>query len=281
MKSADRKSDKGELRYTAEFYPTLALPKPKDEEEEEENDNEEKTPVVEEPPINDLHNVPIRYTPDDLVDLMAYNSGVLKVKIHEVRLPSASTAYCQLLVDALMPQFQTAKMKGRTLAFNETGDAFVKEADFSRVAIEIKPEHADEKDDIKIGYWVEAVSSIVRRIQARRRSMENDDEGEWFELLGTTLPGGQIRLSFDYIPLVNFTLNPDESLDNQGQLTVTLLDAKDLMAADKSGTSDPYVVFTVNGERVHKSATVKKTVNPSWKNEQFVVPIVSHSDNIM
>lgn len=256
----------------------MTLPKPKDEEEEDdgENENEEKAaPVVEEPPINDLHNVPIRYTPDDLVDLMAYNSGVLKVKIHEVRLPSASTAYCQLLVDALMPQFQTAKMKGRTLAFNETGDAFVKEADFSRVAIEIKPEHADEKDDIKIGYWVEAVSSIVRRIQARRRSMENDDEGEWFELLGTTLPGGQIRLSFDYTPLVNFTLNPNESLDNQGQLTVTLLDAKDLMAADKSGTSDPYVVFTVNGERVHKSATVKKTVNPSWKNEQFIVPIVS------
>ena len=41
------------------------------------------------------------------------------------------------------------------------------------------------------------------------------------------------------------------------------------------GTSDPYVVFTVNGERVHKSQVIKKTLNPVWKNEQFTVPIVS------
>ena len=40
------------------------------------------------------------------------------------------------------------------------------------------------------------------------------------------------------------------------------------------GTSDPYVVFTVNGERVHKSQVMKKTLNPVWKNEQFTVPIV-------
>ena len=245
---------------------------------DEENSNikaaDEDTKQVE-LPTHDLHGVPVRYTPDDIVDLSVYNSGVLTVKIHEVKMPTVSNAYCQLLVDALMPQFQTQKMKGRTLTFNETGDAFVKEADFSRVAIEIKPAEADDKDDLKLGYWVDQVTNIIRRIQSNRRNGNEDEEGEWFQLLGTTIPGGWIRLSFDYTPLINFTLNPDESLDNQGQLTVTLLDAKELMAADKSGTSDPYVVFTVNGERVHKSATIKKSLNPSWKNETFTVPIVS------
>jgi Ca2+-dependent lipid-binding protein len=47
------------------------------------------------------------------------------------------------------------------------------------------------------------------------------------------------------------------------------------MAADKTGTSDPYVVFTVNGERLFKSTVVKKTLDPVWKNESFVVAIVS------
>ncbi|KAI9266580.1 C2 domain-containing protein [Phascolomyces articulosus] len=286
LKSSDRSPAKGELQYKAEFYPTLALPQIEEIEEDqveqgeegEEKENgtvEATTRHIPESPTHDLHGVPIRYTPDDIVDLSVYNTGVLTVKIHEVKMPTVSHAYCQLLIDALMPQFHTQKLKGRTLTFNETGDAFVKEADFSRVAIEIKPADADEKDDMKLGYWVDKVASIVRRIQTNQRNGVDDEEGQWYPLLGTALPDAWIRLSFDYTPLVNFTLNPDESLDNQGQLTVTLLDAKDLMAADKSGTSDPYVVFTVNGDRVHKSATIKKTLNPSWKNETFTVPIQS------
>lgn len=270
LRSSDRKTTKGELRYSAEFYPSLALP-----------------PSAQ-VPERDLHDCPIRRTPDDLVDLFAYNSGILTVKIHEVKLPHSSYAYCALIVDSLLPQFTTTKLKGRTLTFNETSDAFVKEADFSRVAIEVKPADATEKSDEKLGFWIGKVSDIVRQIQRKRRSkplvvdeqdnqenQETEDDGEWFQLLGTMGGPGRIRLSFDFVPLINFTLDPSESLDNQGQLTVTLLDGKNLMAVDKSGTSDPYVVFTVNGTEVHKSEAIKKTVNPVWKNETFTVPIVS------
>lgn len=59
-----------------------------------------------------------------------------------------------------------------------------------------------------------------------------------------------------------------------GNLTVTLVRAKNLIAADRGGASDPYVVFKVNGKEVHKSEVVKKTVNPEY-NETVVVPIVS------
>lgn len=62
---------------------------------------------------------------------------------------------------------------------------------------------------------------------------------------------------------------------DQGNLTVTLLRGTNLKPVDKTGTSDPYVKFTVNGEVVHKSATIKKDLNPVWKNETFEVPIVS------
>lgn len=59
-----------------------------------------------------------------------------------------------------------------------------------------------------------------------------------------------------------------------GNMTVTLVRAKNLIAADRGGASDPYVVFKLNGKEVHKSEVVKKTVNPEY-NETFVQPIVS------
>lgn len=56
---------------------------------------------------------------------------------------------------------------------------------------------------------------------------------------------------------------------------MTLLNAKHLKAVDKTGTSDPFVKFIINGEIVYKSAVIKKTLNPVWRDEKFEVPIVS------
>ncbi|PHZ11710.1 uncharacterized protein RHIMIDRAFT_313919 [Rhizopus microsporus ATCC 52813] len=240
----DQKNAK--LRYSAEFYPTL----------------------------NPAIHKGTRYTPDDIVDLVSYSTGVLTVKIHELKLNKPFEVYCQLLVDSLLPQYKTSIRKGKVLTFGETSDAFIKDVGFSRIAVEVKPSDKTESDESKIGYWYESSERIVRSIQKRIRNGQSfeEDEGVWYDLIGGA---GQIRLSFDYTPLLNYRMNPDESLENQGNLTVTLISAKNLKAADKSGTSDPYVKFTVNGEVVHKSATIKKTINPIWKGETFQVPIVS------
>lgn len=40
------------------------------------------------------------------------------------------------------------------------------------------------------------------------------------------------------------------------------------------GKSDPFVVFTLDGQRVYKSQTKKKTLHPEWK-ETFTVTVVS------
>lgn len=61
---------------------------------------------------------------------------------------------------------------------------------------------------------------------------------------------------------------------DMGNLTVTLVRAKNLIAADRGGVSDPYIVFKLNGKEVHKSEVIKKTLNPEY-NETFVQPIVS------
>jgi Ca2+-dependent lipid-binding protein len=57
---------------------------------------------------------------------------------------------------------------------------------------------------------------------------------------------------------------------------VTLLTGHDILAVDRGGKSDPYAVFTLNGERVFKSSVKKKTVHPEW-HEDFSVSVVSNS----
>lgn len=41
-----------------------------------------------------------------------------------------------------------------------------------------------------------------------------------------------------------------------------------------AGKSDPFAVFTLNGQKVFKSQTKKKTLSPEW-NENFTVQVVS------
>ncbi|KAI9281499.1 C2 domain-containing protein [Sporodiniella umbellata] len=253
--SADRQSFKGKLHYSAEFLPAIQY--------------SDKDSL----PSQSLVGTHIRYTPDNLIDLNSYTSGVLNIRIHEVQLSAVNYCYCQVIVDALMPQYKTTKLRGDSLPFDEFADAFIKEIDFSRIAIEIKPASADEKEIYKLGHWIDTGASIVRRIVNQKRS-GLDNQGHWFNLSGTDGPG-RIKLSFEYTPLDSFILNPDESLDNQGVLSVELMSAHNIMAADKTGTSDPYVIFTVNGERAFKSDVIKKTLNPEWSHAKFSVPIQS------
>lgn len=46
------------------------------------------------------------------------------------------------------------------------------------------------------------------------------------------------------------------------------------MLTSSEGKSDPYVVFTLNNQKVFKSQTKKKTLTPEW-NESFAVQVVS------
>lgn len=55
---------------------------------------------------------------------------------------------------------------------------------------------------------------------------------------------------------------------------VELIDGRGIQGVDRGGKSDPFVVFHLNGSRVFKSQTKKKTLNPEW-NENFTTAVVS------
>lgn len=53
----------------------------------------------------------------------------------------------------------------------------------------------------------------------------------------------------------------------QSTLRVRLVRGEGLPSADSNGLSDPYVVFTLDGEQKKKSNVVKKTLNPDWSQD--------------
>ena len=52
-----------------------------------------------------------------------------------------------------------------------------------------------------------------------------------------------------------------------------LLDGTEIRGVDRGGKSDPFAVFSLNGQKVYKSQTKKKTLHPEW-NESFTASIV-------
>ncbi|KAL6070885.1 Synaptotagmin-7 [Balamuthia mandrillaris] len=56
--------------------------------------------------------------------------------------------------------------------------------------------------------------------------------------------------------------------EGQEELFVVVVAGRDLSIRDASGSSDPYVVLTVNGQHKQKTQVKKQTLNPSW-NETF------------
>jgi len=65
----------------------------------------------------------------------------------------------------------------------------------------------------------------------------------------------------------------------KGKINVRIIAAKDLMAADINGLSDPYVELTL-GKSTSKSKTVTKTLNPTW-DDTFEMSVSDPTDAVL
>ncbi|OZJ04432.1 hypothetical protein BZG36_02903 [Bifiguratus adelaidae] len=307
LRSIDENKAKGALRLRAEFYPSGSSPfftsqssaiwltedevaKIVADVEAKLNrtaDSKEEPPATSEPDedkpeteMEPLPEAPVKPT-IDAEALLAQQSGIFILTIHEAKLPADVSAFVEVYVDSGDRQYITKGSRGRSLHFNETTDFFVKEMDFSRIRLRIKDtSHMDEKTDLVLCQWSGQVKDLIlMSLDALEVDQQEPGAGKsevtpfWFSTDGN-LPG-QIQLSFRYIPLQDFRLDPNESIENQGFLKVTLLSAAGLRGVDRSGTSDPYIVAFCNGDRVFKSRVYKKTLTPTFKDEQFQIALKS------
>ncbi|KAF9026598.1 C2 domain-containing protein [Rhodocollybia butyracea] len=179
-------------------------------------------------------------------ELLAQQSGIIVFNVISGQLTRKARVE-MLLDDGYWPCFATNRPRSTKASWGYVGEGFVKELDFGQV-------------------WI--------RLNDARRATRMPDSAQTYTLHDSD--GGStstVTIEARYIP-VPVVLEARESINNQGMLTVTLLDARDILAADRGGKSDPFATFTLNGQRVFKSETKKKTLNPDW-NEQFSVSVPS------
>ena len=73
-------------------------------------------------------------------------------------------------------------------------------------------------------------------------------------------------------PKAKYSLrNTFENMEDIGRMSITIVRAENLTAADLGGKSDPFAVFQLGNERL-RTHTVYKTLHPEW-NKTFDLDI--------
>ncbi|KAJ9157726.1 C2 domain-containing protein [Pleurostoma richardsiae] len=286
---------KGLLIYTAAFYPCLNVADPEEEEEEKEaagdgekkqsldvprseNGSADKEPSTPKMPVTptSVHTPrksreertppKVHLTPQEL---LKYESGLVIFKLMEAELPK-SEAHIEVFVDDMaFPSYASSSAKSKANKFDEIGDCFVRELEFSKLTLKVREKGSKHDESDKdhtlarlTGNTLDTLKQCLNNPTVLK--MKNEDGGtSW------------VKVSLKYIP-VKMQLDPSESINNMGNLRVDVLDAMDLPSADANGKSDPFCKFELNGEEVFKSKVQKRTLHPAW-NEFFEMIVPSRT----
>ncbi|KAJ1822410.1 Tricalbin-2 [Coemansia sp. RSA 2599] len=161
---------------------------------------------------------------------------------------------------------------------SEFAQVAIPEVNYDSLTVELRCQPAgggidknDHDEMISIG---RAEFSMMELLE---KKLVNTPEPLWLPLDADT---GEVLVFLRFDPVEDPKLLPSESITDQGMVRVRIASATNLPAADKSGTSDPYVVALVDGVKVWESQTLKKTLNPRW-NQQTEVGIRQRSKTVL
>ncbi|KAJ3020939.1 hypothetical protein HKX48_009472 [Thoreauomyces humboldtii] len=223
--------------------------------------------------------------------IQTYPSGIVSLRIHELQgLQQVVNAYAELLLDDEPVWTTRTKRKSLRPSWDESIDKYISNIPKNRFTIRIR--NQIEKDnhtpqDPVIGSWTgELVAELLGK------------SGAWVPLRGGDPAGdiGKLRLSVGFAPVI-VEDDGGESSGGMGMLHVDILEAKDVEAVDSggkhdllcdtdqiecgpngvrwiTGASDPYCQLYMNGNKVHKTKVIKKSLNPVW-NETVSLPVTS------
>ncbi|KAI8320523.1 hypothetical protein GQ54DRAFT_246452, partial [Martensiomyces pterosporus] len=158
---------------------------------------------------------------------------------------------------------------------SDFSQAAIAEAKYDVITFDVKCRPAgvaaDSDEMISIGKADFSVAELIEQ------KLVNSTEPVWLPLDSDT---GEVLVLLRYDPVEDPQLLASESITNQGTIRLRIASASNLPAADKSGTSDPYVVASLSGVKVWKSEAIKKTLNPRW-NQQTEVDIRMRSKTVL
>ncbi|KAI1431692.1 C2 domain-containing protein [Xylaria sp. CBS 124048] len=203
-------------------------------------------------------------------ELLKYESGFLIFNLIEGELPKSGTHLEIFVDDMLYPSYVSGTAKSKSFKFDEIGDCFIRELEFSRLTLKLREKREQPGEERDEDHTVARLSGNT--LETLKQCLNNPTV---LRLQDEENRKAAVKVSLKYIP-VKMELNPSESINNMGNLRVDLLSAANLPAADSNGKSDPYCKFELNGQEVFKSKTQKKTLNPVW-NETFEVAVPSRT----
>ncbi|RHZ44602.1 hypothetical protein Glove_718g62 [Diversispora epigaea] len=229
-------SQRGSLTYAASFHPTLIS-----EKATKENEN-------------------------TTIDELDYQSGVLVIHLKQAKMEKRETSVEIIVDNGLFPSAISEKCKKQNPKWDQIMEVFIKELDWSKITFNIK----QFNDKNPIGSVIEEPASLIEKCKESNKESGGDN--------GITIPISEINnatidLNVRYLPM-NYKLDPSETIENMGILHVKVQNAENLIGVDRSGTSDPYFQFLKNDEKIFKTKTVKKNLNPVY-DEEFVTNVFS------
>ncbi|KAF5109968.1 hypothetical protein DV453_001259 [Geotrichum candidum] len=282
-----KKGPKGTLIYTFSFFPTVNVMDPDEAEElrkeaekkvkeaeaaaaNEEKTNDEKKaekpegkeaapePEQDEPAAKDI----------PLKELIQNESGVMAVTFLDGKIYEKDV-YLRISVDdAFFPAFTGPRLATGSQLLGDTGELLIRELSWSQLIFQITSKPKGLKKDDYIATYKIATLNLLKKAYYDKYQIHLKDGDKLVAVL---------NLRARYFPLL-MELDPSESINNMGELQGEIIKAENVPAADRSGYSDPYAVVQLNGEKVFKTKTVKKTLNPVW-NEQFSIEILSRTNS--
>ncbi|KAJ3223646.1 hypothetical protein HK099_000884 [Clydaea vesicula] len=216
-----------------------------------------------------------------------FSAGIFQFKIHDAQdLDKNRNLYCVL---------QTAELKdpgvkithgvssstystriiqdSKTPSWNETCEIFVSNVKKNAVHLQLKYSHNEEKsnDDKTYAVWTGEGEKLLKTIGQANNwlTLEPTRITDLTSRIGNEV-NPSVRVSVSYFPVYM----EDETVSDDGELKLEILEASNLDALDRGGTSDPYIVVKCNSDQVFKTKTIKKTVNPKF-NESCHVKVDS------
>ncbi|KAF8624817.1 hypothetical protein AX15_005704 [Amanita polypyramis BW_CC] len=204
----------------------------------------------------------IEMSRDELLD---HQSGIILFKVLSGSLQRKARVEVSL-DDGYWPCFSTTRARSTNAQWDYSGEGFMKELDFGLVWLRVNEADEGEKDDIA-AVWKGGAKDFLKSTLIAPQTFTLRDPDDENKTVAT------ITIEARYIP-VPVVLEARETVNNQGLLHVTLIDGQDIRGVDRSGKSDPFAVFSLNGRKVYKSQVKKKTLNPEW-NEDFTVDVTS------
>ncbi|SCU97358.1 LAMI_0F09780g1_1 [Lachancea mirantina] len=285
------KGAKGSVTYYVAFYPTVPILSLEDIQEvdeikerkrklqEKESEVDEKTlskPAKEAMKqekfeIAELEDLFSNKMKLDLDELLQYNSGALAFSILGGELPQGGCHVQAFFDSGGYARFVTQKYSGRTLSPGATGDETIKELEWSITTFRVtKHKDANKADDCLAEVTIPTIE-LVRNCYYKPSILN---------LTGSA--SAKLMLQVSWFPLAVSELPQADLITNSGDLTIKIINANNLISADRNGKSDPFVKFYIDNDKgsFFKTHHQKRTLDPTW-NETCVVQITNRVNNYL